>query len=370
MTVFPASTCIIGPLTARVLRGRLHLRLDAGEGQVERGLQRRDRARRLREEQSALDRGQQPDRQPVGIGRIGQFAACPHRAQATSEALLPGVEPGDQPGPGRGPAPGELAGQPAQRAPAGAVGLPVQRDHAVAPSAVRPAGQVFTPEGLQDFVEPRPLETEEIAGVVQDYADAARLAIEEGGFDGVEVHGANGYLPHQFLAEGSNQRTDQYGGSAENRARFLVEVTAAVVDAVGAERVGVRLSPANSFNDIVEHETEDVYAAVVAGLEPLGLAYLHVVEGPPAVTEQIRTAWSGTLIVNPAFSLATTTENLEALLADGRADLVAVGRAFIANPDLVRRLEVGADLNLADESSFYGGTDAGYIDYPSLDEAA
>ncbi len=240
----------------------------------------------------------------------------------------------------------------------------------VAPSAVRPAGQVFTADGLQDFVEPRALETEEVEAVVREFAVAARLAVDEAGFDGVEVHGANGYLLHQFLAEGSNQRTDRYGGSAENRARFLIEVTAAVVDAVGAERVGVRLSPANSFNDIVEHETEAVYAAVVAGLEPLGPAYLHVVEGPPAVTEQIRTGWSGTLIVNPAFSLATTTDNLEALLADGRADLVAVGRAFIANPDLVRRLEVGVDLNPADESSFYGGTDAGYIDYPALEQAA
>ncbi len=240
----------------------------------------------------------------------------------------------------------------------------------VAPSAVRPAGQVFTTEGLQDFVEPRALTTDEVEAVVSEFAAAATLAVEQGGFDGVEVHGANGYLPHQFLAEGTNQRTDRYGGSAENRARFLVEATTAVAEAVGAERVGVRLSPANSFNDIVEHETEDVYAAVVAGLQPLELAYLHVVEGPPGVTEQIRAAWSGTLIVNPAFSLATTPDNLDALLADGRADLAAVGRAFIANPDLVARLEVGADLNAADEKSFYGGTDAGYIDYPVLDQAA
>ncbi|MEX2291475.1 MAG: alkene reductase [Mycobacteriales bacterium] len=239
----------------------------------------------------------------------------------------------------------------------------------VAPSAVRPAGQVFTPSGLQDFMDPRPLETDEIAGIVQQYADAARLAVEQGGFDGVEVHGANGYLPHQFLAEGTNSRTDRYGGSAENRARFLIEVTTAVAAAVGGERVGVRLSPANSFNDIVEHETEAVYAAVVAGLAPLGLTYLHVVEGPAAVTEQIRQAWSGTLIVNAAFSLPTTPENLQGLLG-GPADLVAVGRAFLANPDLVQRLQLDAPLNPADETSFYGGTDAGYIDYPALDQAA
>jgi N-ethylmaleimide reductase len=243
-------------------------------------------------------------------------------------------------------------------------------DRPVAPSAVRPAGQVFTPSGLQDFVEPRALETDEIAGIVQEYADAARLAVEQGDFDGVEVHGANGYLPHQFLAEGTNSRTDQYGGNPENRARFLVEVATAVAAAVGGDRVGVRVSPANSFNDIVEHETEALYAAVVAGLAPLGLAYLHVVQGPAAVTEQIRQAWPATLIVNAAFSLPTTRENLTRLLEDGRADLVAVGRAFIANPDLVRRLRLDAPLNPADETSFYGGTDVGYIDYPALDQAA
>lgn len=240
----------------------------------------------------------------------------------------------------------------------------------VAPSAVTPAGQVFTASGLQHFVEPRALETDEIAGIVQQYADAACLAVQEGGFDGVEIHGANGYLPHQFLAEGTNSRTDSYGGSAENRARFLIEVATAVAAVVGPDRVGVRLSPANSFNDIVEHETEAVYAAVVAGLAPLGLSYLHIVEGPVTVTEQIRSTWSGTLIVNPAFSLLTTRENLEGLLATDRVDLVAVGRAFIANPDLVERLQEDAPLNPADESSFYGGTDAGYIDYPARDAIA
>ncbi len=134
--------------------------------------------------------------------------------------------------------------------------------------------------------------------------------------------------------------------------------------------MGVRLPPANSFNDIVEHETEAVYAAVVSGLPPLGLSYLHVVEGPVAVTEQMRRALPGTIIVNPAFTLPTTRENLEGVLGDGRADLVAVGRAFIANPDLVERLRLDAPLKPADETSFYGGTDAGYIDYPSLDARA
>lgn len=240
----------------------------------------------------------------------------------------------------------------------------------VAPSAVRPAGQVFTVDGLQDFVVPRPLETDEVDVVVREYGSAARLAVERGGFDGVEIHAANGYLPHQFLAEGSNSRTDQYGGSTANRARFLLEVAATVTGAVGADRVGLRLSPGNSFNDIVERETEGVYAAVTSGVEPLRLAYLHVVEGPPAVTAAIRRSYSGALIVNAAFGLPATRDNLERLLDDRRADLVAVGRAFLANPDLVRRLELDAALNPADESSFYGGTDTGYIDYPALDQVA
>ena len=241
---------------------------------------------------------------------------------------------------------------------------------AVAPSAVRPAGQIFTYEGVQDYAEPRALELQDIPGVVREYAEAARLAVDEAGFDGVEVHGANGYLPHQFLAEGSNRRTDAYGGSAENRARFVVEVTAAVVEAVGAERVGLRLSPGNPFNDMAEESTEETYAAVLAGIRPLGLAYLHVVEGPPEVTAAIRDGFAGTLVVNAAFSLPTEVGTLERLLRDRRAELVAVGRAFIANPDLVRRLQLGAPLNEADESSFYGGTDAGYVDYPALEGAA
>jgi N-ethylmaleimide reductase len=238
----------------------------------------------------------------------------------------------------------------------------------VAPSTVRPAGQVFTVDGMQDFVEPRALETAEIAGIVREYAEAARLAVEQGGFDGVEVHGANGYLPHQFLAEGTNLRTDSYGGSAENRARFLVEVTAAVVAAVGAERVGVRVSPANTFNDIAEQDTAGTYAAVLAGLAPLGLSYLHVLSGSTELTAQVRRDWSGTLIVNVP-GLTTSREDLEQVLQGG-ADLVAVGQAFIANPDLATRLQLDAPLNAPDPTSFYGGTDAGYLDYPVLDEVA
>jgi len=238
---------------------------------------------------------------------------------------------------------------------------------------------VFTAEGLPDFGEPRALQTDRIAGIariariagiVREYASAARLAVDQAGFEGVEIHAANGYLPHQFLAEGTNFRTDQCGGSAGNRARFPLEVTTGVTAAVGADRVGLRLSPANRFNDIVGHETEDVYAAVVAGVEPLRLAYLQVLEGPPAVTRAIRRGYSGAVIVNAAFSLTGLRDNLEGLLGAGRADLVAVGRAFLAYSDLVHRLQFDAALDPADETSFYGGTDPGYLDYPTLGEAA
>ena len=237
-------------------------------------------------------------------------------------------------------------------------------------SAVAPAGQIMTPTGQQDMVAPRALETGEIAGVIAEYVTSATLAVGPAGFDGVEIHGANGYLPQQFLAEGSNTRTDGYGGSATNRARFVVELTEAVTAAIGAERVGIRLSPANTFNDIAETDTVGTYAALLEGLAPLGLAFVHLVEGPRELTAQIRAAYDGVLIVNAAFSLDTTRTNLEAFLAEDRFDLVAVGRAFIANPDLVARLAADAELNPADGATFYGGTDAGYTDYPTLGNAA
>ena len=236
-------------------------------------------------------------------------------------------------------------------------------------SAVRPTGQIMTPTGPQDMLTPRALETDEIAGIVAEYVTCATLAVEAG-FDGVEIHGANGYLPQQFLAEGSNTRTDAYGGTATNRARFVVEIAQAITAAIGADRVGIRLSPANTFNDIAETDSVGTYAAVVAGLEPLGLAFVHLVEGSPALTAQIRAGYSGVLIVNQAFTLPTTRANLEGFLAEGRFDLVAVGRAFIANPDLVARLVADAELTPADGSTFYGGNDAGYIDYPTLGSAA
>lgn len=236
----------------------------------------------------------------------------------------------------------------------------------VAPSAVTPAGEVFTEEGMKAFEAPRALATEELPGVVADYVDAASRAIEAG-LDGVELHAANGYLLHQFLAEGSNARTDAYGGSAENRARFTVEVATAVAAAVGAGRVGIRISPAGTFNDIAEVETEATYTALLDGLAPLGLLYLHVAEGPETdFAEQLRKQWAGTFIFNTGFSGPSDLGTAQEAVDSGATDLFCIGRHFLANPDLVERLRTGAELNEPDASTFYGGGAKGYTDYPAL----
>lgn len=236
----------------------------------------------------------------------------------------------------------------------------------VAPSAVTPAGEVFTEEGMKAFEAPRALATEELPGVVADYVDAARRAIEAG-LDGVELHAANGYLLHQFLAEGSNVRTDAYGGSAENRARFTVEVATAVAAAIGASRVGIRISPAGTFNDIAEVETEATYTALLDGLAPLGLLYLHVAEGPETdFAEQLRKQWAGTFIFNTGFSGPSDFGTAQEAVDSGATDLFCIGRHFLANPDLVERLRTGAELNEPDASTFYGGGAKGYTDYPAL----
>ena len=239
----------------------------------------------------------------------------------------------------------------------------------VAPSATRPAGQVFTPDGMQDYQEPRALATDELPGVVAEFVDAARRA-REAGLDGVELHAANGYLLHQFLADDTNQRTDAYGGSPQNRARFVLEVAAAVADAIGADRVGIRISPGGAFNDMAETEVEQTYAALVEGLAPLGLLYLHVVEGPEtSYAEPLHKLFDGPVIFNDGFSTTSTLDRAQELVDTGQADLVAFGRLFIANPDLVERLRTGAELNEPDPSSFYGGTEQGYTDYPALPAA-
>ena len=253
---------------------------------------------------------------------------------------------------------------------AGRIGHPsISGLQSVAPSAIAPSGQVFTPDGMQDYQQPRALATAELPGVVAEYVDAARRAVAAG-LDGVELHAANGYLLHQFLADGSNQRTDAYGGSPERRARFVVEVASAVAEAIGRERVGIRVSPGHPFGDMVETEVEQTYTALVEGIAPLGLLYLHVLEGPDtSYAEPLHKLFDGPVIFNDGFSTTSTLDNAQELVDTGRADLVAFGRLFIANPDLVERLRTGAALNEPDSSTFYGGDERGYTDYPALPAA-
>jgi len=237
----------------------------------------------------------------------------------------------------------------------------------VAPSAVRPEGEVFTGQGLQPFETPRALEAEELPGVIAEFVDAARRAVAAG-LDGVELHAANGYLLHQFLADGANQRTDGYGGTPENRARFVVEVARAVVDAIGADRVGMRVSPNVDFNDNHETQAQETYAALLAGIKPLGLAYLHVIDDPSGeVAAALREGFDGTVIVNTGFGGASDLTTAERALEHGRGELFSIGRAWIANPDLVDRLRSSAPLNAPDMDTFYAGGAKGYIDYPTLE---
>ncbi|HWS31379.1 MAG TPA: alkene reductase [Actinoplanes sp.] len=233
----------------------------------------------------------------------------------------------------------------------------------VAPSAVRPAGVMFTATGPQQMPVPRALTTGEIAGVVDEFRHAAAAAIAAG-FDGVEIHGANGYLLHQFLAGNTNQRTDGYGGSLENRIRFTVEVATAVAREIGADRTGIRLSPGNPYNDIAETDTRDLYPALIEALAPLQLAYLHLIHaGDDELLGRLRAGWPTALVLNRA---GAPLDVRAADLDTGLADVVTVGAAALANPDLPARLRTGAALNDPDPSTFYGGDHRGYTDYPVL----
>lgn len=235
----------------------------------------------------------------------------------------------------------------------------------VAPSAVRPAGEIFTVHGSQAFPTPRELATDELPGIAAEFADAARRVVRAG-VDGVELHAANGYLLHQFLADGVNRRTDSHGGPPENRARLVVEVARATAEAVGADRVGIRLSPGHRFNDVTEDDLS-VYETLVAQLADLGLAYLHLVAEPDdPIIGKLRARWPGTLVLNTGFGLESDRDGLARLIAGGVADAVTVGRPFLANPDLVRRWTLGAALNEPDQATFYGGGAPGYTDYPTL----
>jgi N-ethylmaleimide reductase len=240
----------------------------------------------------------------------------------------------------------------------------------VAPSAIAPAGQAWTLGGMKPYVTPHALETDEIAGVIEDYRRGAAHA-REAGFDGVELHGANGYLIDQFLRDKTNQRTDRYGGSALNRARFLLEVTEALIGEWGAACVGVRLSPTNPFNDIADSNPAATFAAAVGELDRLGIGYLHIVEpgsGDPVVAGEIpdirffRRLWRAPLIANKGYDL----DRANAVLRNGTADLVSFATLYLANPDLPNRFRRGAPLNAPDRKTFYGGAAPGYTDYPAL----
>lgn len=241
----------------------------------------------------------------------------------------------------------------------------------VAPSAIRADTQTFTRDGFVDVSTPRALAIEEIPGIVEDFRRAARNAIEAG-FDGVEVHGANGYLIDQFLRDGSNRRSDGYGGGIENRTRFLFEVVQAVAAEIGAGRVGVRLSPVTPSSDSHDSDPQPLFERAVERLEPLGLAYVHVIEGATGGARDIapfdyaalRARFTGGWIVNNGYDGRLAAD----AVASGAADAVAFGIPYIANPDLVRRLREGAPLNRVDQATLYGGGEDGYTDYPTLDE--
>jgi N-ethylmaleimide reductase len=244
----------------------------------------------------------------------------------------------------------------------------------VAPSAITPQGRTRDGSGTRPYIQPRALEAHELPGIIEDYVMATRRALRAG-FDGVEVHGANGYLLDQFIRDGANQREDDYGGSLENRLRFPRQVVEAVIAEAGAGKVGLRLSPTNPNGGITDSDPVITFTYAVEVFSGYKLAYLHVMEpfpesgkafpGVPYVLPHIRTAYKGNLMVNGGYNL----EQGNKALAEGQADAVAYGVPFIANPDLVTRLRKGAPLNIADPDSFYSEGAAGYTDYPLLQSA-
>lgn len=248
-----------------------------------------------------------------------------------------------------------------------------QTPRIVGPSAIAAPGQTHLADGSKaDMPVPHELTTDEVRQAVQGFAQAARNAIAAG-IDGVEVHGANGYLVHEFLSPVSNTRTDEYGGSPENRARFAVEVTTAVAEAVGADRVGIRLSPQHNIQGVMEEDDADAratYTAVAEGLAPLGLAFVDVLNAEPGseLVQHIRRTAGAPFIANSGFSSMTDRDEAISLLDGDLADAVAVGRAAIANPDLADRWEQDAELNEPRPELFYGATAEGYTDYPTLAE--
>ena len=239
----------------------------------------------------------------------------------------------------------------------------------VAPSALDAPDQIVTGSGMVAYPTPRALRQDELPGIIAEFVDASRRAIDAG-LDGVELHSANGYLLHQFLSPTSNVRTDAYGGDPTRRARFVIEVAQAVAEAIGADRVGIRISPANGAGGTAENDQVDVnatYTALVDGLAPIGLAYLHVLaDARGDLTQDLRQRFGGVFMANTGFATMTTREETADLVASEVADLVSVGRLYIANPDLVSRWRQEADVNEPNPDTFYGGGAEGYIDYPAL----
>ena len=240
----------------------------------------------------------------------------------------------------------------------------------VAPSAIKPKGEAMTYRGPRPFVEPRALKTEEIPEIVEQFRRGTENA-REAGFDGVELHAANGYLIDQFLRDGTNQRRDQYGGEVNNRARFLLEVTEAVINVMGDGRVGVHISPENPFNDMYDSNSESLFSHLAEGLNRFPLAYLHVVEidlsnsaafngALNPITQKVRGIFKGTYMTNGGYD----RNMAERVLERGDADLVSFGRLFLANPDLPERFSKDVPLNEPNPNTFYGGDEKGYTDYP------
>ena len=250
--------------------------------------------------------------------------------------------------------------------------LQPENDLPVAPSAIAVSeGEAFTYEGMKDFETPRALEVDEMPDIVEQYRHAA-INAKQAGFDGVEIHAANGYLLEQFLKDGTNKRDDMYGGSIENRVRLVLEVTKVIVDVWGGSRVGIRISPTGTFNSMSETNPQELFNYLVEKLNQFNLAYLHVVERFEPIDEAdetfdfkaLRESFNGAYIANGCY----TGEKAELSINNGQSDFVAFGTPFIANPDFPERLRQGAELNQADPDTYYGGDAKGYIDYPRLDE--
>ncbi len=242
----------------------------------------------------------------------------------------------------------------------------------VGPSAIRAKGKTFVGGTFTDISEPRALDVLEIPGIIENFRRGAANALEAG-FDGVEIHGANGYLLDQFAKDGANKRTDIYGGSIENRARLMLEVAKAVTTEAGAARTGIRISPVTPSNDISDSNPQPLFDYIVDHLNALKLVYIHVVEGAtggprdvaPFDYLSLRKRFKGAYVANNGYDFDLANK----VLAAGEADLIAFGKLFIANPDLVERLKLGAPLNAPDKATFYGGDAKGYTDYPALEAA-